>query len=552
VAQSEGALFAPLAPGLDSRFSLSDTGGLSFLKSQLEASRPSLAYSARASISEDTYGGQVWWRGRQQGFSDEASATQSEARQWGGVGRWTLGSFELSARYDERRGADPRDPLGATTVGARDALLRGLVHLGDFTVSAEASFASLAMPDQVGAQEKDGGRGGLGLRLDYAITKELSVNASHHQRLFTEGEGTGARDDTFSAIGATWRPKDDLGLSLRGGWGPGVGTQVQVGAERAGEGDVAYGVWTADVDGPNTGQMMAVSGARRHVDEHADAFVEDVFARDIDALRMGRAIGLQISPARDVTFSARYERGVRLPFDGEPALLRDAGSGKASWIISSVRISGLAELRHERGDAIAEKDIERWQMLGGLTVDAQPFKWLSLGGRLIASKTRDHGGDDGQSIDAYAAAALRLEPWIVIASYTFTNQIPTTVMGGFAERIFVHQLAVRPSVVLFDRLRIGAGLYAGFYEAGGPKYVLAVSLRPAVRIIGGLEVAAEVARRSAGDTLDALRAEVAYWFFENKVGLALGYNLHGYSGNGVEPQSQVHSDRFYLRLEGAY
>jgi hypothetical protein len=328
---------------------------------------------------------------------------------------------------------------------------------------------------------------------------------------------------------------------------------VQVGAERATNQDTAYGLWTADVDGPNAGQTAAVSGARRRVDERSDVFVEDVVARDIDSLRAGRAIGLSVTPVSALNVTLRYERGVQLPFTGAPALLRDSGSGRVSWLVSGVRLSALAEVRHERGDALAETGVDRWQTVAGGMVDARPWRWLTLGARLLASQTRNNGAEEAHSIEGYAAAALRLEPLVVLVSYSLIDRTALPDQATPSGALFEHIVSVRPSVLLWDRLRLGAGLCAGIFREGEAANVLAASLRPAFRIVGGLEVAAEVARRSnapAGESLDALRAEVAYWF-DGLLGVAVGYNLHGFSGTGVEPQSGT-SDRIYLRLEAAY
>ncbi|MBI5547213.1 MAG: hypothetical protein HY901_25305 [Deltaproteobacteria bacterium] len=558
VAQSEGALFAPSVTG---GFGFSDTGGLAFVGAvPTSTADPRRAYSLRASVGEERLGAQLWARGREGGFSDASSAAQARARQVGGLARGTFGRWELVARFDDREGADPRQPFGDSTAAARDGLLRLQGRFGALSAAAEATYSSLEMQRGLAASEGDlesGGRVGLGLRLDYAIVAELSVNASHRQRILQHGDGPGALDDSFSAVGATYRPKDDLAISVRGGWGPGVGTQVQVGAERAAAGEVAYGLWTADVDGSSAGETVAVSGARQRVDENADVYVEDVFAREVDALRTGRAMGLSVAPARRLQLSARYERGVRLPFTATPALLRDSGSGRASWLVAGLRLSALAEVRHERGQALAgsaghlDSSVDRWQTVGGAMVDARPFDWLGLGGRLLASKTRNFGQDETSTLEGYVSAALRLEPWVVLASYSIIHREPVPGQGG-SFRQLEHLVALRPSVVLWDRVRIGSGLHAAFFRAEGVSNALAVSLRPAVRIVGGLEVAAEVARRSQapqGESLDALRVEVAYWF-EGLLGVALGYNLHGFSGTGVEDTER--SDRIYLRLEAAY
>ncbi|MGC4113466.1 MAG: hypothetical protein QM765_02105 [Myxococcales bacterium] len=549
VAQSEGTLFAPTLTG---GFNASDTGGLSFLSAPAMANaNPARAWSVRASVSEEMYGAQLWARGRDAGFSDGGAQSNVEARQVGGLVRLSLGRFELAARYDDRLGSDPRDPFSGGQLEARDGSLRGSGRFGDLTVLLEASYGGMQLPEET----EQSGRLGVGARLDYAITRELSVNASYQQRVWSHGGGLAARDDTFAAVGATWRPKDDLGFSVRGGWGPGVGTQVQVGVERAGEGDVSYGYWSSDVDGPGAGQMVAVSGARRRLDERSDVFVEDLFARDVDSLRTGRAVGLSYAPTRSLTLSARYERGTRLLFTGVPGFNRDSGSARVAWLVSGVRLSGLAEVRRERGASLAEKEggVDRWQTVGGASLDARPLPYLSLGARLLATKTRNRGVDETFALEGYAGASLRLEPFVLLASYSIVDRAPALPQSETSGTELVHLVALRPSVVLFDRLRIGAGIHGAFYRTGGTTAVLAGSIRGAVRIVGGLEAAAEYSRRSSapeGEALDAFRVEAAYWF-DQMLGVALGYNLHGYSGDGVDPRN-TGSDRVYLRLEAAY
>jgi hypothetical protein len=549
-AWSQGALFDPTGTG---GFSISDTGGLSFLTAQpLDKTGFAQALSLRASIMESSYAAQIWARKRDAGFSDSSHASEARAEQYGGSGRIKLGTVELKATADRRVGADPRDPLGSGTVEARDAVLRGSVPFSALTLSAEATVATLRMPAEVGGPQQEGERAGAGARAEYQLTRELSLNASHHQRVYHSGEGPAALDDTFSAVGATCRPKDDLGVNLRGGWGPGVGTQVQAGMERTSPTELVYGAWTADVDGPEAGRMVVVSGSRQRVDENADIYVEDLFTRDVDALRMARAVGIEVAPREKLRIGGRYERGVRLPFTGVPGLLRDTGSARMSYLISGMRISAQAEVRRERGDSLAETNVDRWQTVGTLGLDTRPLEELSLAGRLIASKTRNRAQNEAQTLEGFLGAALRIHPWVVLASYSLTHQFPLGESAPAAQEI-LHLLSLKPSVLLGDRLRIGAGANVGFVKGEHPSTVVAASIRPAVRLVGDLELAAEAARRSAdpdGQGLNAYRVELAYWF-EGTLGVALGYNLFGFSGNGVARDSGS-GDRIYLRVEAAF
>jgi hypothetical protein len=243
---------------------------------------------------------------------------------------------------------------------------------------------------------------------------------------------------------------------------------------------------------------------------------------------------------------------VRLPFTGVPGLLRDTGSARMSYLISGMRISAQAEVRRERGDSLAETNVDRWQTVGTLGLDTRPLEELSLAGRLIASKTRNRAQNEAQTLEGFLGAALRIHPWVVLASYSLTHQFPLGESAPAAQEI-LHLLSLKPSVLLGDRLRIGAGANVGFVKGEHPSTVVAASIRPAVRLVGDLELAAEAARRSAdpdGQGLNAYRVELAYWF-EGTLGVALGYNLFGFSGNGVARDSGS-GDRIYLRVEAAF
>jgi hypothetical protein len=72
-------------------------------------------------------------------------------------------------------------------------------------------------------------------------------------------------------------------------------------------------------------------------------------------------------------------------------------------------------------------------------------------------------------------------------------------------------------------------------------------------VVGGLELAAEVARRSSapdGGELAAVRAEAGYRIGDQFL-MALGFTVLGYSGLGLDPTAQQ-NNRLYLRGEVAY
>ncbi|MGZ3461180.1 MAG: hypothetical protein ACXU86_22045, partial [Archangium sp.] len=102
---------------------------------------------------------------------------------------------------------------------------------------------------------------------------------------------------------------------------------------------------------------------------------------------------------------------------------------------------------------------------------------------------------------------------------------------------------------------LAAGLHVGrSNRAAVAIWVLTGSLRPSVRVVGGLEVAVEAAARSTApedESLGSLRGEVAYRVDE-RLRVAAGYTLLGFTGTGLPEEAQSGSDRLYLRAEVAY
>jgi hypothetical protein len=125
--------------------------------------------------------------------------------------------------------------------------------------------------------------------------------------------------------------------------------------------------------------------------------------------------------------------------------------------------------------------------------------------------------------------------------------------GGFGDRA-LQIFSLLPAVQLGDRLAVAAGLHAGRSSRGeAVAWVWTGTLRPSVRVVGGLETAVEVARRtSASDdgALSALRAEVGYRV-DAGLRFAAGYTVLGFSGLGLSGETDE-SDRLYLRAEVAY
>jgi hypothetical protein len=549
-ARSEGSLFLPAGTG---GFALSDSGGLSFIEAVPALSQsPATAATVRAVLAHDAYGAQAWLRTQEAGFSDSSHGARGSARQVGGRGRFSLGPVEVTAFADDRLAPDPRDPLGPTTVASRDALLRARLTHEDWAIAVEARGASLGAAPALGEREERGARAGVGARVDYAVVPELSLNASHHQRVASFGLGLGSRDETFSAVGASYRPKDDLGLSIRGGWGPVAGAQIQAGAERTGKEEIAYGTTTFDVDGPDAGRLTAVSGARRRVEESAEVFAEELFARDINALRMGRAVGVSFAPAQRFTIRGRYERGVLAQLAGAPGILRDSGSARASLLLAGIRLGALAEVRRERGSGLSGA-VDRFQALAGLSVEARPFPFVGLSSRLNFSRTVGPASIEAELFEWTAGAALRLSPWMVVARYSRLVELPP-LERRLRGQERVQLLSLQPALEPGSRFRLGAGLHAAFNGSGGEAAnLVSFSVRPAMKLVGDVELAIEAARRSAapdGQEVNALRAEVvAFW--DGVFGVGVGCNRCGFAGTGGGPD-EGRTDRVYVRAEAAY
>jgi hypothetical protein len=147
-----------------------------------------------------------------------------------------------------------------------------------------------------------------------------------------------------------------------------------------------------------------------------------------------------------------------------------------------------------------------------------------------------------------------MEGGLVLLRYSIERGLPPQTRDAAAET-GLQVVSLMPALRLTQRFALAAGLHAGWSGAAGNSgLVLSGSLRPSVKVVAGLELAAEVARRSAapdGGELTALRGEAGYRINEQML-LALGYTAFGFSGLGLSDGAADSRDRVYLRAELAY
>ncbi len=145
---------------------------------------------------------------------------------------------------------------------------------------------------------------------------------------------------------------------------------------------------------------------------------------------------------------------------------------------------------------------------------------------------------------------------MAVLRYSIDRELPPQLPGRapFAEK-GLQVVSLMPALRLGQRFALAAGGHVGWSDAAGNGgTVLSGTLRPSVKVVGGLELAVEVARRSAaldGGELTALRGEAGYRLNEQMM-LALGYTVFGFSGLGLSDGAADSRDRVYLRAELAY
>ncbi|NTX62694.1 flagellar motor protein [Myxococcus sp. CA051A] len=541
-------------------FGVSDDGGLSFLRpgAGLATGGEALGLRMRGPglWGDGSVDASYRWRGR--GFSDGAHLDAARFQQLALRLRQPVGRLRLLLLADGRNSADPREPFvdnpfSASTVGASVGW-----EESTWGVSVEARDARLKAAEVVGQGEAlTGGRTSMGVAGRYRLLDGLWLQASHRQKLALHGAGPGRVDDTFSAAGVDVELGRDTRVGVRGGWGPELGPRAWANVESRRGSDVYYGGYSVDVDGPDFGAGRTLTGARTELPDSGTAlFVEEVGLHDATSVRLSRAVGLQKSVLDGFSVGARYERGVRSLLDVNPPLRRDAGGVFGQLLLEKLRVEGRFELRREKGtpERGTTEAVDRLQTVVALAAEAELARDVTASGRVDFSRTLNDDALEARLLEGYAALAWRPGPWLVVARYGVTRELLPGTRAAFGDRA-LQILSLLPAVRLGDRFSVAAGLHAGHSSLeGSSRWVWTGTVRPAVRVVGGLEVAGELARRTAspdGDRLTAVRAEVAYRMDE-KLRMAVGYTLLGFSGLGLGSESSEDQDRLYLRAELAY
>jgi hypothetical protein len=370
---------------------------------------------------------------------------------------------------------------------------------------------------------------GAGLRVGWRLSPGLELDASHLQGLRTTG---GAVAPTFTGVGAALE-RGAASLRARAGWGPDLGPRLVLGGERRRDGEAVYGTFTLDPDAPSlVREQSSVVGVRQRAGP-AELFTEEEFARDPFGLRTGRVAGATLTPVAGLRLTVRAQAGDRIRPDGE-RVDRSAAGAALGFVRGPLRLSGRGEVRREGGDDQV--------LLGGAA------EWLaSRRLTLSAHATWSDGaiaGIPASLLDAALGAAFRWERASALAKVALLAEERP---GADRREAVLASAAVTARASA--RLSLGAAVHLGWSEAGGAEDDrVAGSIRAALRVAGPFDVGAEVARRASlgGDApgdRDALRAELGLALGAGRI--ALGYNLVGFAGSGVEPEEE--SGRLFLR-----
>jgi hypothetical protein len=553
---AEGAQSSGAAHGAGD-VAMSDDGGLGFAApAALDPDRSGWAVTARLR-GPTLPGGRIdaSYRRRTPGYSDAEHDGRGPLTQVSALVEQALGPVAIGASGDGRTLVDPREPFGRREIAARTVSGYVAYRAALWDVRLEGRDLDLVEDvREVDAASARSGRTSLGIAGRYRLHERLVLRAGQRFVVATRGQGAGAFDDTFSSVGAEVELEPRARVGLHGGWGPKLGPLAWLTAEVARGSEIFYGSYSVDVDGPDFGERRAVSGARTKVADGTVVFVEDVSAHDAGAVRVARAVGASLASISGLELSVRYERGVRHPLDAAPPLRRDAGGIAASWVREGVRLYARGEMRYERGRTLLQPalEVDRVQRLASAAASWEVARGLQLSGRLNWSETIAGGVAEAAFLEASAGMAWRIEPAMVVLHYGMERELGPR-SRGLGERT-LRRASLMPSVRIGERVSIAAGAHLGWSTIdGNTVFILSGSLRPSVRVVGNLEVAAEVARRSAapdGGDLNAVRGEVGYRFGPDLM-LAAGYSALGFTGLGLT-LGDSNQDRLYLRGEAAW
>ncbi|WP_224360725.1 flagellar motor protein [Hyalangium versicolor] len=547
-------------------FGVSDDGGFSFL-------RPSLGLGTEGNAVGLRLHGDgpfrmpvdVSYRWRERGYSDSAHTESAFYRQFSLRAQKWVGPVELSLLGDDLRSADPREPFSSSSIAARTLgagveywLRGGQGNLRDWRFRLSVRDAWLRASEVAGeGPVLEGGRISAELQASVLnLSPYVKLTAGHRQALALRGEGPGRVNDSFSWLGVDVPVGADSTLGLRGGWGPDLGPRVWANASVRRGPETYYGGYSVDVDGPDFGAGRAMMGARIDAGDRTSVFTEEVAVQNANEVRLGRAVGLQKTLFDGLEVGARYERGVRNPLELLSSLKRDSGGLFGQLVLERLRVSARAELRKESGVPVRgdPTPVDRLQAVVTLASEAALREDLSLSGRLNFARTVNTEKLEERLLEGSAGVAWRPGPFLLVARYSVTRELLPGTRAAFGDRA-LQTFSLLPAVRLGDRLAVAAGAHLGRSGLGGEgTWTGTFTLRPSVRVVGGLETAVEVARRTSareGESLSSVRGEVGYRVDEG-VRFAAGYTVLGFSGLGLSGETTDDSDRLYLRAEVAY
>jgi hypothetical protein len=463
-----------------------------------------------------------WWRERPAGYSDGTFEERVAARERGALVQGKLGRYGLRLAWVERRGADPRDPYGASRLDVGRAQGAASLGVGPVDLGAEVLHERLTLPTR-------GRQSAAGLRAGWRAARGLRLEASHLQSFARSGD---VESRTFTSAGVALDARE-LALAVRAGWGPDMGPRLLVSGERGDEAGAVYGKLAVDPESRSIFDADSSSvGARQRV-AGGSLFTEERVGRDAWGNVSGRVIGAALTPADGLAIVLSGERGER--WLGGTTSSRSAGALSVAWSGAPVRIDGRGEWRTEgSGD----------QWLAGAGVEWPATSRLTFAARALASDG-ELRGRRARGGEGWLSGAWRSDVLSVLARLGALQDD----RDGSAEREATIG-AVALTAKVLRRATVGAGLDAALQRVGGVRDDrLAANARGEVSVWGPLDVALEYARRGSLDgrqlgDLDAVRLEAGVT--ASGVRLALGYTLVGFRGTGIDPAEET-DGRFYLR-----